>query len=265
MFFQSIFFSPSIHSIDDNAEAKVMRVAVITSSIGRKELRDCMESVRKQTHACKHFVYVNGPQWHDAARQTIKDFPEANAFYLTEETGDGGLGPSCSHVFAAAPYLTTAEWIFYLNDDDFFDPNHVESIMKLVDEHNLKWAYSLRKFVDMNGNFICDDDWNSLGHWPCLGEPDQFLVDNSCFAVHRSLATRLGIAWTAMPFYSDRCFLMALKETKEPYGCNGLSTTNYRIGLGSAQGTPETYLQSAECVRKAFPDGFPWREPRVYR
>ncbi len=240
-----------------------MTVSVITSSIGRKELRQCVESVKAQTYPCKHYVFVNGPKFHESARETLKDYPEVHAFYLPEETGDCGLGPSMAGVFGAAPFLTNADWIFYLNDDDFYDECHVSRIMAHTKANGLKWAYSLRKFVTIDGEFICNDDWCSLGYWSSLGQPNQYVVDNSCFAVSRELATKYALAWSALPFVGDRCFLAALKSSGAKYGSFGLYTTNYRIGTGSADGDPKLYLEAAAAAQKACPWGFPWARPWV--
>lgn len=243
----------------------MISAAVITSSIGRAELRQSIESVRAQTHKARHYVFVNGEKWHESAREVLRDYPEVCAVYLPEETGDYGMGPSMADVFVSAPYLTRADWVFFLNDDDFYDPNHIESILAHAKVHDLKWAYSLRKFVDKDGSLICDDDWNSLGYWPCLAEAGEYLVDNSCFAVSRTIAQKMGPAWTFVPYVADRCFLAALKHTGEPYGCTGLSTVNYRIGTGTAESDAGAYLKCAETARSLFPDGFPWRTPSVFR
>lgn len=240
-----------------------MTVTVITSTIGRPELRQCLESVRSQTYKANHLVFVNGLRFHESAREMLKDFPEVQAIFLLDETGNYNGYPSCGGVFAGAPYLTSADWIFYLNDDDFYDPNHVESVMDHVKANDLKWAYSLRRLVTVDGKAICDDDWCSLGHYPIFGTTE-FVVDNSCFAVSRALAERYGRAWTVETILGDRYFLMALKESGARYGCTGLSTVNYRIGTGTAKETPEFYLDCARGIKTAMPDGFPWRSPQVF-
>lgn len=239
-------------------------VTVITSTIGRPELKKCIESVRDQTYPVNHMVFVNGPKYRWNALQVLQDFPHVKANYLHEETGDyNGSGPTCASVLATAPHLTNSDWVFFLNDDDFYDPNHVESVMNLVNGHDLKWAYSLRRIVTKSGDPICDDDWCSLGHWPIVGT-DQYLVDNSCYAVSRPLAQKHGLAWTAFPMIGDRCFLMALKESGERYGCTGLSTVNYRIGTGSAADDPDMYLGLAKSIRLEIKEPFPWRKPSVF-
>ena len=245
----------------------MMTVSVITSTIGRPELRKCVESVAAQTYPCKHYVFVNGPKYHQPVRDVLGplDFNmKSHIYFLAEETGAVGADkPDCNGVFAAAPYLTNADWIFYLNDDDFFDENHVWSLVDLIQRHDLKWAYSLRKFVDINDQVICEDNFNSLGSHtlPHAGPP---FVDNSCFAVSRRLACQLGMAWSAVPIMGDRCFFMALQDSGEKYGCTGLYTTNYRIGTGTAVGDSNLYLESDKLVRAQFPKGFPWAGAQVF-
>lgn len=241
-----------------------MRAAVITSTIGRPELRACIESVRQQAHKCDHYVFVNGARHWDKARAILSDFPGVHAFYIPDDTGDYGAGGSMADVFAAAPFLTRADFVFYLDDDNFFDADHVASLLSLAAAHGLEWAYSLRRIVDKQGTPICDDDWCSLGHYsrPEIGPA---LVDNSCFAVSRRLAQRMALAWTAAPVVADRCFFMALKESGARAGCTGLSSVNYRIGTGTAQDGRDAYLRSAESVRSQMPaGGFPWRKAQVF-
>ena len=130
-------------------------ISVITSTIGRPELRQCIESTAKQTIKCTHYVFVNGPRFHASAKAILDDYPEVKAFYLPEETGDYGVGPSMADVFAAGPFLTRSKWVCFLDDDNWFDETHVESLWLLASKHNLKWAFSLRKLVAPNGEFIC--------------------------------------------------------------------------------------------------------------
>lgn len=240
-----------------------MNISVITSTIGRSELRQAIESVKSQTLKAKHIVFVNGPRYHDATRGILQDYPEIDAFYLSEETGDYGAGGSMADVFAAAPFLVRSEWVLFLDDDNFFDSNHIESLFTFVKRNNLKWAYSLRRFVDKTGTPICDDDWRSLGHAPVF-MTNSNLIDNSCYFVHRSLATKYAWVWTMLPIVADRCFCAALMQSGTRSGCTGLSTVNYRIGTGTAQEPITQYQESAKQLRARYPEGYPWRTPRLF-
>lgn len=241
-----------------------MTVAVVTSTIARPQLAKCIASVAAQTYPCKHYVFVNGPEHHAGARKILEG-TSAKAYYLHENTGDWGFGPTCNGAFAAIPHLTNADWIFYLNDDDFFDEDHVWSIVDLAQRYDLKWAYSLRKFVDIDDKVICEDNWNSLGHYPPIA-PDagaQF-ADNSCLAVSRKLAAQFGLAWSAAPLVGDRCMFAALKASGARYGTTGRYTTNYRIGTGTADGRAELYVEGDKWARSLYPQGFPWAHAQVF-
>ena len=166
-------------------------------------------------------------------------------------------------VFSGVSFLTRADWVFFLDDDNFYDPNHISSIMSMVKEHGLHWAYSLRRYVDKEGQPIADDNWCSLGYWPVIADTRYNLIDNSCYAVSLNLAKACSLAWTDAPYVGDRCFFRALHNTKTRVGCTGLSTVNYRVGTGSGA-DPSELLISAEKAKKLYPGGFPWRVPMVY-
>jgi hypothetical protein len=207
-------------------------------------------------------VVANGPKYHSGAREVLKNYPDVTAFYLPQETGDYGAGGSMADVFAGMSFLTRADWVFFLDDDNFYDPNHVASVMDLVERHDLQWAYSLRKYVSLEGKFICEDNWCSLGHWPCLADSKSHLVDNSCYAVSLDLAKRCSLAWTKAPYIGDRFFFKALHETNTKAGCTGLYTANYRVGTGSGISTTEL-LVSDYNVKKSYPNGVPWSKESI--
>lgn len=240
-------------------------ITVVTSSIGRPELRACIESVQKQDYPLKvkHMVFVNGPPWHEKAKETLKDFPEVEAFYLREETGDVGIGPGCGNVFAAGPWLTNSDLIFYLNDDDFYEPDHVSSMVKIMWENNLSWAYSLRRFVDKDGKPFCEDDFDSLGFWSCVYSDSQFLVDNSCYAMRKDVAKRFGHCWS-VPAVGDRAVLRALKQAGLRAGCTGMSTVNYRVGGSAPPPDSDYYKINTEAIKARYPEEFPWRKKTVF-
>lgn len=236
-----------------------MKVTVVTSTIGRPELRQAISSVKGQTHPCLHYVFINGSQY---SVDYFPHDPTVKIIGLPRETGV--TGADNAGVFAAAGFLTDSDIICYLNDDDFFAPDHVERLVKLITENNLNWAYSLRRFVDLTGDPICDDDFDSLGFWPCEWDSSQYLVDCSCYAVRRSVATQLGHAWYH-PITGDRNFLHVLKALGGPYGCTGKVTVNYRVGLGTASSDLSYYRNNTALSRTNHPGGFPWRRPAIFR
>lgn len=240
-------------------------ISVITSTIGRKDLRQCILSVQSQTIPAEHFVFVNGREFEKPARAILAEFPKVHAFYLPFGTGNYGVGCSMADVFAAAPYLTTSKWIAFLDDDNFYDPNHIETLMTMSERHSLDWAYSLRRLVDANGSNLCDDNWDSLGHFPCAFNDEEHIVDNSCYFVKRELAVKCGRAWTALPYVADRCFFMALDHLNLKAGCTGLSSVNYRVGNGVKMDPLDPRAEAlTRAMLKKFHGNFPWRRETIF-
>lgn len=243
-------------------------VTVITSSIGRPELAQAVRSVLAQDYPCRHHVYINGPRWQsDHTLEMIAGLKDNTThrnhfFLLPEETGDCGIGPGAGSVFASAPFLTNSDICFFLNDDDFWDPDHVSSLVALMTKHSLAWAYSLRRFVDLAGQPMVDDNWDSLGHH--LADPgNEHIVDNSCYAIRTEVARKVGPHWLT-PHCGDRVIFRALEAAKLPCGTTGRSTANYRIGLGFLKGSKEQFLANDRHMRARFPRGFPWRREALW-
>ena len=234
-------------------------VAVITSSISRDTLRQCLESVSTQSYPCKHYVFIHGKEFWEKGDAILSRFPDALAVYLPTNCGAGGYG--MAGVYAAAPFLVKDEVVCYLDDDNWYEQTHVESLVTLIDEANLGWAFSLRRIANKDGSHFCDDDGESLGPWTLSGNPVDRLVDNSCYAVKRDLATRVSHTWY-MPLRSDRSFLNGLLASRQAFGCTGQSTVNYRLGGGWV--SPETFLQWNRLAQDKFPQGLPWRKRQTF-
>ena len=164
-------------------------------------------------------------------------------------------------VYAAAPYLVGEDLIFFLDDDNFYDPDHIESIASLIEQHDLGWAYSLRKIVDHDGNPICDDNCESLGCHP--NSHQQYLVDNSCYAVRAEHARKHSHAWY-VPVISDRSFQAALMRDKIKCGTTGRHSVSYRLSAdGSGGMTKEKFLGNNEWMAQHRP-GFEWTKKQVF-
>lgn len=242
-----------------------MSAVVITSSIGRPELRVTLDSVRAQTMKVQHYVFVNGPPWHERAREILKDYPEVYAIYWPEETGECGVGPGYSGVFSAMPWLTNHDILLFLADDDFYEPEHVESLVTLIETHKLGWAYSLRNYIDKDGSFLCQDNWESLGAYPPVMDTTktQNLVDNSCYAIRKEIARMLGEAWH-VKIYGDRVACKTLMDAGIPFGSTGRYTVNYRIG-GTFKYPAADYLGTDKWVRELYQNKFPWAHEQIFK
>ncbi|NEN76108.1 glycosyltransferase family 2 protein [Pelistega sp. NLN82] len=139
-------------------------VAVITATIGRESLLRAVQSVKAQTYPCKHYIFVDGEQYFSAVQQLLHSpiYSDVTIIYLPMNTGANNMFNSS--INAVAPFLVKEDIICYLDDDNWYDAHHIEQLVRCHQQDTtLDVAYSLRKFIDPQGNFICNDDFESIG------------------------------------------------------------------------------------------------------
>ena len=238
-----------------------LSVAVVTSTQGRNTICQALESVRKQTYKGKvrHYVFAHGQPHHVRVDILLEDYPYVEGIYLPNN--NGGNGYAMAPVFAMAPYVISEDVIFYLDDDNWYEPDHIESLISIIEDHDLEWAYSLRKIVDNEGEFICDDNCESLGMY--LNATNHYLVDNSCYAVRADVARRHSHAWY-VPIISDRNFQAALMQAQYSAGTTGKHSVNYRISTdGSGGMTAEKFINNNEYMKQNHPH-FQWAQKQLF-
>jgi hypothetical protein len=95
-------------------------------------------------------------------------------------------------------YAADSQYVTYLDDDDWWEPDHLSSLLEAVDGRD--WAFSYRWLVDREtGWTICRDEWDSIGPWRGINKdrfggfccPSTLIMNkNSCHFIfpHWSLA-----------------------------------------------------------------------------
>jgi glycosyltransferase involved in cell wall biosynthesis len=186
---------------------------------------------------------------------------DAQIVYLPRSNGGGGYG--MAPVFAMAGFCVTEDLVFYLDDDNWYEPDHIESIVNIIKQNELDWAYSLRKIVDHDGSWICDDNCESLGAHQ--NSHHQHLVDNSCYAVKTEFARQYGHAWY-FPVVSDRMFFQALVGAGLKFGSTGKHSVNYRLSKDGTGGmTKEKFLANNELNQRNYNGQSPWLKPSIFQ
>ena len=111
---------------------------------------------------------------------------------------------------------------------------------------------------DKEGNFLCEDNCESLGKWPVYFNPQVHHIDTSCFAIRRDIAVRIGHAWYGQ-WGADRQFFYALKENFSKYNCTNKNTVAYRLD-GNPNSVNEDFFTKGNELQKEKYDGeFPWK------
>lgn len=231
-----------------------MKVAVVTPTIGSEHLSKCLASVDNQTYQdLTHYIFADGSEHFDKVKEQTEGASKVKLIALEENVGKGWYG---HRVYAACSFLVNADVIIYLDEDNFLEPCHVEKAVNKLKE-GYDWVYSLRKIVDKNGDFICEDNCESLGKWPVFFDDKVFHIDTSCFAIRRNVAVVLGHAWYGQ-WGADRQFFGALKHHRPNFACTGQYTVNYRLDGNENSVKPEFFAQGNAHNQQKY-ETFPWK------
>jgi glycosyltransferase involved in cell wall biosynthesis len=239
----------------------MISVAIVTPSIGSNTLDKCIESIKKQTYKnLVHHIFVDGTENFQKIENTVikRDY-DFRLNIIDENIGKGWYG---HRVYAACSFLVNQDAIIYLDEDNWLEPEHVESMVDRINSSN-SWAYSLRKIFDKDGNYFCDDDCESLGKWSTYFNDEVYHIDTSCFIVKKQVALSIGHAWYAQ-WGADRQFFNALKQYFPNYSCNGKYSLCYRLGGNDGSVQKDFFIKGNQKQIEKYlsKENFPWLKTR---
>lgn len=247
-----------------------MKVSIITPTTGNPYLAECIESVRAQTYSnVEHIVVVDGRERWDKANEILlaAQFPNGVNEHVCVLPYPTGTNRYNGHrVYGAATYFADGDYHLWLDDDNVLEPNHVESLVKLVQEKNLDWAYSLRKIIDKEGNVLCLDDCESLGMWASILHPQDFFVDVNCYFVKKEHAVSITPVWYRKfrepgQMEIDRAIAAVLMHpnNKLKFDCTRDYTVRYRVGNTGLSVQAEFFLRGNEAMLQRYNGVLPWK------
>ena len=232
-----------------------MRVMVITPTTGKDTVMKAIESVAQQTIPTEHLIVEDGK---NVEKEGLWRFElllgSSNAKTITLPENVGGNGWYGHRVYAAMPLMVNADYILFLDEDNWFEPNHVETMINKIKSKDLMWAYSLRRICNESAQYVLDDDCESLGRYPTFYDHLLNFVDTNCYCFKREYLVSIAHAFYGQ-WGADRQFYKTAATNLPSFGCTGEATVNYRA--------PERLLgmfrQGNEDMKKAYGD-LPWRK-----
>jgi glycosyltransferase involved in cell wall biosynthesis len=233
-----------------------MKVAVVTPTIGSEYLSQCINSVDKQTYSdLTHYIFMDGKEHWEKINDTISGATKVKTIALEENVGRGWYG---HRVYSACSFLVNADVICYLDEDNWFDPNHVGELVRKIEQGN-DWVFSLRKIYDKEGNYLCDDNCESLGKWPVYFNDSVFHIDTSSFAITHRTAIGIGHAWYGQ-WGADRQFFQNLKQNFPKFDCTNAHTLNYRLDGNPNSVNQKFFDDGNSAMEKKYGEmPFPWK------
>ena len=227
------------------------RIMVITPTTGKDTVKKAIVSIADQTIQVEHLLVHDGAE----AKEKMSNWGLlGNVKTITLPENIGGNGWYGHRVYAAMPLMVNADYILFLDEDNWFEPNHVETLLQKIKSKDLMWAHSLRRIVDEAGQYIGDDDCESLGRYPTFYDHTLNFVDTNCYCFKREYLVTVAHAFYGQ-WGADRQFYKAAASALPAFGCTGEATVNYRA--------PERLLglfaEGNAAMKKAYVD-LPWRK-----
>lgn len=239
-----------------------MTATVIIPTTDSPDMVDAIESVLDQTYDTQCYVVSDGPQFQNATakflkyiegRKSIKD--RIKVCNLPINVGANGFYGH--RVYAAFTHLVDTEYVMWLDQDNWLQPNHVESCINTIKSKELDWCYSLRNVYNKKGEFVCHDDCESLGKWQTYHGINH--IDTNSYCLKTEIAVKLASAWHG-GWGQDRVFLGAVSHHFPKWDCTKEYTVNYRVDGGKGSVNSEFFINGNEVMNKKYNGVFPWRK-----
>lgn len=235
-----------------------MSAVVIIPTTGSPEVHIAIKSVLNQSYKTKCYLICDGEQFKGKVKVIADQYlgnPNFEVCYLPDNVGANGFYGH--RIYAAFSHLVNEDYVLFLDQDNSFHTVHVESCIKTIQEHNLEWSYSLRKIVDKTGNFLCDDDCESLGKWQAWTNVNH--IDTNSYCIRRDVLIKLASAWHG-GWGQDRVFLHTLASHFKKWDCTKQYTVNYRLDGNPGSVTKEFFEQGNSIMNDQYKGKLPWKE-----
>ena len=250
-----------------------MLVTIITPVTGNPLMQQAIQSVQDQDYPhIEHLIMIDGQEREVAARAVLETIefkkPQTHIHCLPYSTGEDGFNGH--RIYGMSTFLANGDYLVFLDEDNWFDPQHISSLVQLVQEKNLDWAYALRKIIDENGEHITNDNCESLGKWPTF-KNNYHHVDTNCYFLKKHIAikhshllyARFAEPGSIQKYSPDILLCNELLKTYPHCDTPGKYSVNYRAGMGKFSVKASFFEEGNAIMHEKYPQGFPWQKSTV--
>ena len=232
-----------------------MKATVIIPTTGTPELHDALKTALSQNQT-KVYVVCDGDKYKGRVKTIVDEYaglPNLNVCYLPINVGANGFYGH--RIYAAFTHLIDTPYVLYLDQDCSLQSHHVLSCIQTIEENNLDWCYSLRQIYDKDGNYVCNDDCESLGKWQSYHGINH--IDTNCYCLKTEVAIKLAQVWHG-GWGQDRVFLSAVAQYFPKFDCTGEYTVNYKVDGNPGSVNAEFFLNGNKIMNEKYDGEFPW-------
>lgn len=201
---------------------KEKSVTVIITTFNRpNELQRAIQSVLDQTFKNFELVVIGDKCPHLDSIITKYNDPRLIWWNLAENSNDSGATPRNY----ALRSIVRCEYVAYLDDDNFWEPNHLETLVTAVIEKKADYAFS---------SFILEEAEDiktrkRIASIICL-EPKLYRIDTSALLHKFSLVEKYGYWMSGKILYSHDWELVS-RWKDHSYVATGLPSLHYTVDL----------------------------------
>lgn len=247
-------------------------VCVVTATTGKPTLRRAIESVLNQTHKdVRCLVVVDGSDFYGEAGEVLYgpdgtdvDWMGHRVDVLILPQNTGANGYVCHRIYAAMPFLVNQDFVCYLDDDNWLEPEHIENCVEACKSGPLDWCFTMRN-IWHEGKFLCVDECESVGLWPTWHDPRAHHIDTNCYFFRREVACGLPMFWNRPQMVGnqimespDTTICNVLRNEEAKYAMIAKPTVNYTLGSRDISPKPEFFLRGNVEFRKRYDERLPW-------
>lgn len=242
-------------------------VTVITPTIGSDKLIDAAVSVESQTYKnIKHLIVVDGPEHLNKVLEFDRMLPHERRQIAVTPENTGANGFYGHRIYAGYPHLINSDYIAFLDEDNWYGWDHIQSLVETIESKKLDWAYSLRKIYTKDKYYVADDNCESLGRWPIhwsIGKEEQYLIDTSSYLFKREFLTQVCNHWHH-GWGGDRRFYHIISKVlnHQNYDTTGKHTLSYRLddAIEKKYGNISFFTDGNEVVKNHNGGTYPWEK-----
>ena len=232
-----------------------MTATVIIPTTGASSLKQAVASVLAQTYPTQCYVVIDGNRGKIEALELLDEFKkDIDVALLPVNVGANGFYGH--RIYAAFTHLVNTDYLCYLDQDNWFEPNHVKSCIDTIQLNQLDWCYSLRNIYQQD-QFVCSDDCESLGRYSSYHGINH--IDTNSYFLRRELVLPLASVWHG-GWGQDRVFYSVIRDMLKKYDCTGEYTLNYRVGGNAGSVTADFFINGNRIQAEKYNNNFPWRK-----
>ena len=231
--------------------------AVVTVTNGKRpwELSNCIASVKAQTYPVVHYIVCD--EGFNQYAELRRLYPELRICYWDNFVG--GKDVEGRRLYAASAFLVNEDVTFFCNDDDWYKPNHVESIMTKM-EQGYDWVYCLRSIYDKDAQYLFDDDCEALGEledcWQATGHR---FVDWCMWGMKTENLKMIASVLAQPGWGGDRKFYATAKQVFPKFTWSGERSFCFRLGGNEYSVTKDFFEKGNYTMLNKYNNQLPWK------